>query len=207
MRYRWLTAAVLGAVLVAAALYFSRDGSDRDRQPIRRRQLAAPEASAPRDSKPPVQVGQAAYGDSSQCRARRADTTQMPGACSYHRTMTQVGAPGSGASAPFRGRALTAARRSYQAPWRRGRRFWVTMLEPQLDEQAEAEKLDFAAIGPPRTPQRVVMTTGSHVVQTYWVDSPDGLHQVPWGVPLRGGAMDPQRRLISVSTHRWPHLQ
>ena len=111
---------------------------------------------------------------------------------SYHRTMTQVATP-STALAPFDGAVLES--RGFQ--WRferRGEELWVEMPDPVWFEQPVwlMQLLDETwPERPPTIEARVVMSTGSHHMQTYWVRRPDGsdagltpddgsLIQVPW---------------------------
>jgi predicted CXXCH cytochrome family protein len=111
---------------------------------------------------------------------------------SYHRTMTQVATPAS-VLAPFDGEVL--ASRGFE--WRFGRRgeeLWVEMPDPVwFEEPAWLMQLLDASWPdtPPRVAARVVLSTGSHHMQTYWVRRPrasaaplppdDGsLVQVPW---------------------------
>ena len=105
---------------------------------------------------------------------------------SYHRTMTQVATP-----VAVQGRFDGVVLRDQGLEWRlerRGDEFWVEMPDPQwfLDDSPDKPPL------PPRFTARVVMTTGSHHQQKYWVrrprdgagygDEPDNgaLVEIPW---------------------------
>ncbi|MFN0018792.1 MAG: cytochrome c3 family protein [Pirellulaceae bacterium] len=98
---------------------------------------------------------------------------------SYHRTMTQVAGPQSVVPS-FDNVHLESRDRTYDLE-RRGDEFWVTMAYPQQ----EFERMSGAIKLPPGSSlpvaaQKVVMTTGSHVAQTYWVTEGKELWQVPW---------------------------
>lgn len=109
---------------------------------------------------------------------------------SYHRTMTQVATPVT-ALAPFDGRVLESRgfRWSFE---RRGAELWVQMPDPLWFEQPSWLMRALDETWPERPPTieaRIVMSTGSHHMQTYWIRRPDGaalgpddgsLIQVPW---------------------------
>src|SRR6185436_20456012 len=94
--------------------------------------------------------------------------------------MTQVAGPQS-VVAPFDDVLLTSRGRKYYLQ-RRGDEFWVTMTEPHLENERQTQPPEKGRPAPPlpRKPQRVVLTTGSHVAQTYWVAVANELWQVPW---------------------------
>jgi len=110
---------------------------------------------------------------------------------SFHRTMTQAASP---ASVLGRFDGVVLEDRGHQ--WRlerRGDEFWVDMPDPLwFDEPADFMRRlrpDWPE-SPPRFEARVVMTTGSHHMQNYWVRRPEtagplgsdtgALVQVPW---------------------------
>jgi hypothetical protein len=111
---------------------------------------------------------------------------------SYHRTMTQEATP---SSVLGRFDDVVLEDRGYQ--WRlerRGDEFWVEMPDPLwFDEPAwfmQSLRADWPD-SPPRFEARVVMTTGSHHLQNYWIRRPEAsggpldpdngaLVQVPW---------------------------
>ncbi|MCA9539075.1 MAG: hypothetical protein KC620_09310 [Myxococcales bacterium] len=78
----------------------------------------------------------------------------------YHRKMTQVASPES-VLAPFDGRTLTDGARSYRV-FRDGDRFFVDQPWPGTTGATAGERL----VAP------VVMTTGSHHMQAYWLPAP-----------------------------------
>ena len=92
---------------------------------------------------------------------------------SYHRTMTQLATP-EAIVADFDGVTLDADGREYHLS-REGDAFFVDMIDPGWEEARARKGLD---LGPPpsrpRVKRRVVMTTGSHYMQTYWVDGEKG---------------------------------
>ncbi|MFK7896556.1 MAG: hypothetical protein AB8G23_12010 [Myxococcota bacterium] len=99
----------------------------------------------------------------------------------YHRTMTQSAGPDV-VLGRFEGQVLNARGR-HSILERRGDEFWVEMADPDwerdlLDSGRRPERI----ARPPRSWKRIVMTTGSHHMQTYWVASEkDGrLFNVPW---------------------------
>ncbi len=100
---------------------------------------------------------------------------------SYHRSMTQTASPDA-VLADFEVRTLSARGRRYQLE-RRGDEYWVEMADPDwerdlLDSGRRPERFS----RPPMRWKRIVMTTGSHHMQTYWVASErDGrLFNFPW---------------------------
>jgi predicted CXXCH cytochrome family protein len=66
---------------------------------------------------------------------------------------------------------LTSRNRTYHLT-RRGGEFWVEMVSPEWEHAQIERGVDPAgARNPPRADKRIVMTTGSHCMQTYWVGS------------------------------------
>ncbi|HSH76533.1 MAG TPA: multiheme c-type cytochrome, partial [Longimicrobiales bacterium] len=110
---------------------------------------------------------------------------------SYHRTMTQVATP-STVLADFD--AVLEDRGHRWRFERRGDELWVEMPDPVWFENPPwlMQALDESwPDSPPRIEARIVMTTGSHHMQNYWVRRPAGgdaalrpddgtLVQVPW---------------------------
>ncbi len=109
---------------------------------------------------------------------------------SYHRTMTQVATPDA-ALAPFEDVVLESRGFEWRLE-RRGDELWARMPDPVWFEQPVwlMQALDERwPDQPPVIEARVVMSTGSHHMQTYWVRRPgtatladdDGsLIQLPW---------------------------
>ncbi len=99
---------------------------------------------------------------------------------SYHRSMTQIASPES-VVAPFDDVVLHARTRSFYLT-REGDAFLVDMPDPEWEQDALAKGQDLSKVQPPRKRTRVVMTTGSHIMQTYWIPTEQGnkLRQLPW---------------------------
>lgn len=95
---------------------------------------------------------------------------------SYHRTMTQLATPAA-VVAPFDDVHLAAGGRTYDLS-RRGDAYFVDMVDLQA-ERAQARNKGPA---PGRREVQVVMTTGSHAMQTYWVEAKDTreVFNLPW---------------------------
>lgn len=92
---------------------------------------------------------------------------------SFHRTMTQAATPET-VLADFNDVTLSSWDRTYRLE-RRGDEFWAEMVDPHRDFEIE-NKMRRAVPGetPPRTWNRVMMITGSHHMQTFWVGGADG---------------------------------
>ena len=100
---------------------------------------------------------------------------------SFHRTMTQVVSPET-VVAPFEGEVLESRGRAYRFS-REGDEFFVDMVDPDWDAAVREQGLEGVVDAePPRVKLKIVMSTGSHHYQTYWVNSALGneLRQVPW---------------------------
>lgn len=91
---------------------------------------------------------------------------------SFHRTMTQVASP-EAVRAPWRGELESRGRR-YRL-LRKGDEFWADVVDPDWvrENRLAGRDVDFAP-DPPRATLPVVMTTGSHHMQTYWIPSASG---------------------------------
>lgn len=137
----------------------------------------------------PQQVTGQEYVSSQACRSCH------PGQFStwhrtFHRTMTQVATPEAVVpdhSGQFDGVVLQSRGRRYELA-RRGDEFWVKMVDPDWDRERQArglppEERETA----PVVERKIVMTTGSHHQQTYWVPSRWGreLFQFPWEFHIR----------------------
>jgi len=163
--FRWNAKAglisVLGAIVIGAAL-FSQRPSESSRPYL-------PKTKAVQD-----------YVSSDSCKSCHPGNYES-WHDSYHRTMTQPANPQS-IVADFDNVTLTARNRTYELE-RDGDEFFVTMPDPDWEAERAAEGLDFEMIpNPPLLRKRVVMTTGSHHMQAFWVNAKKGneLHQVPW---------------------------
>ena len=99
----------------------------------------------------------------------------------YHRTMTQKAEP-EAILGRFDGQVLRARGRHYILE-RRGDEYWVEMADPDWErDRLDSGRRPERVARPPRSWKRIVLTTGSHHMQTYWVASErDGrLFNFPW---------------------------
>lgn len=88
----------------------------------------------------------------------------------YHRTMTQPATPET-VLGDFDGVEIRRGAWTYRLE-RRGDEFWVEMVDPDWERVNRLRGADpEQAPDPPRVERRIVMTTGSHHMQTYWVPS------------------------------------
>jgi hypothetical protein len=91
---------------------------------------------------------------------------------SFHRTMTQIARPG--AVVPAWEGELESRGRRYEL-FTRGDVFWADVVDPDWERAYRLAGRDpDADPAPPRARLPVVMTTGSHHMQTYWVPSEAG---------------------------------
>ena len=119
------------------------------------------------------------------CHPREYDTWHA----TFHRTMTQVAGPHS-VLAPFDGVHEDRGRRYVLS--REGDEFWVDMIDPLWEIERPRMTPDRVPADAPRVKQRVVMTTGSHHLQAYWVQRPDS-NGVYYQLPL----------IYSLADQRW----
>lgn len=127
----------------------------------------------------PHQVAHGGFTGSTACRdCHREQFDSWHG--SYHRTMTQVATPET-VVAPFDRVRLSSRGRDYLFT-READEFYVTMVDPDWEAGAIANGVDIERSRPPAVKLRVVMTTGSHHMQGYWVSSRvrNMLRQIPW---------------------------
>jgi predicted CXXCH cytochrome family protein len=118
------------------------------------------------------------YASSFACRDCHADQYHSWHR-TYHRTMTQAAAPENFVGR-FDGTRIDSNGLSYRV-FRRGEEFWAQMPDP--DEMIDRQRTHEASLArgraskPPswdgiaQVERRVVMSTGSHHYQTYWVQS------------------------------------
>ena len=95
---------------------------------------------------------------------------------SYHSTMTQQVSPDA-VVAPDDHIHLKSRGREFE--WERRRdEYWVTMPDPdwESDRMAYGKRLD-ANSTPPTVSRKIMLLTGSHLLQTYWVLSFEGEHR------------------------------
>jgi predicted CXXCH cytochrome family protein len=100
------------------------------------------------------------------CHPREYDTWHG----SYHRTMTQPAIP-SAVIAPLSNLRLFNRGREYFI-WRDADEYWIDMVDSDWEHDLLARGQSPDGVpNPPRVRTRIVMTTGSHHQQTYWVAS------------------------------------
>src|SRR5438093_3103710 len=105
----------------------------------------------------PIQIAESGYTSSQACRACHPSEYASWHA-SYHRTMTQVAAPGT-VAADFDRVRVDAVDGRPMLLEQRGRQRWAEFDQPDWNGEGAA---------PPRISRRVVMTTGSHQQQIFW---------------------------------------
>jgi hypothetical protein len=123
---------------------------------------------------------------------------------SYHRTMTQAATPST-----VLGHFSDVVLESRGQRWRlerRGDEFWVEMPDPLwFDEPADLMRLlrEDWPTSPPRFWARVVMTTGSHHMQNYWVRRPAQTEQTEGPLGPDNGALVQVPWVWLISERRW----
>lgn len=168
MRHRW-PLFLSGTVLwVAASALLAGD------VPLRKANAPVP---GPGVAPPIGAASSGLYATSAACRSCHPDEHATWHA-SYHRSMTEVAAPGV-IRAPSEDLHLTWRGREYGL-FRRGTEFWVRMPDP--DEAAARARAGHAFDDVVDVERRIVMTTGSHHYQAYWVPGTRGneLWQFPF---------------------------
>ena len=125
-------------------------------------------------------VGRDGYAQSAACKSCHPQHAESWHG-SFHRTMTQLPTAES-VVGDFADVSVEALGRRYKFTTD-GTQFFVEMPDPDADAAALKMGLNPNDVVPAAKRCRVVMTTGSHHLQTYWVAAEtDGnlLHQVPW---------------------------
>ncbi len=155
---RAAVALVLGSLLVASATWG------------RERRLEAETTSREALAAALPQAGQeTGYVSSDTCRACHPGEYQSWHR-TFHRTMTQAATPAA-VRGRFEGVKLERAGWTYHLE-RRGEEFWVEMVDPDWERVNRMRgAVPETSPNPPRVERRVVMTTGSHHMQTYWLES------------------------------------
>jgi predicted CXXCH cytochrome family protein len=129
------------------------------------------------------------YAGSASCRGCHP-SEYASWRASYHRTMTQRATVDALiAPAAFDARTLRGIEGEHQVE-RRGDELWVRLVSPSwklahLDDEPE-DTIQSLLAGAPRGWQRVLMTTGSHHMQVYWVAGATSttLHAFPFAYML-----------------------
>jgi len=144
------------------------------------------------------------YVSSNRCRACHP-SEHASWHRTYHRTMTQVALPENVAGS-FDGTTILSDGLKYRV-FREGDQFWAEMPDPEImmyvvqgqnlgiskkigpmtylvkkHKNRRPEKMDLRDV--PLTRRQVVMTTGSHHYQTYWVDGADQFGRLQQTLPL-----------------------
>src|SRR4051812_505367 len=169
----YLVAAIVAglSLLVAVCYWQFLTGRPSARARVKRPELTDEE-------KLPFEVGRPSFVSSKTCLKCHAEQHRS-WHDSYHRTMTQVANPKT-VVAPFDEVKLESRGRTYHLQ-RFDDEFWVTMADPQKEARLQTRGVNLETLrNVPLLPQKVVLTTGSLVAQTYWVSSADGLWQMPW---------------------------
>lgn len=126
----------------------------------------------------PAVATRKAYVGSDSCRAchPREHATWH---ATYHRTMTQLATPDT-VLGPF-DTELELEGRAFRLT-RDGDEFHAELPDPDLEWERMNERSDASRRQAPIVRRRVVMLTGSHRLQHYWVASADGqgLFSLPW---------------------------
>lgn len=100
---------------------------------------------------------------------------------SFHRSMTQRASAGT-VLAPFDDVRLQSRGRSYHLT-REGGRFYAELVDPDWELQTSRRGINPMRVAdPPRIKRAIVLTTGSHHYQAYWISGRDGnmLRQLPF---------------------------
>ncbi|MEE9264900.1 MAG: multiheme c-type cytochrome, partial [Vicinamibacteria bacterium] len=157
-RRAWGLAALLVTVTVTLTMAWK---TETDRRVEARERLE--------ESVPYLGRGAEGFVSSQVCRACHPDQYASWYA-SYHRTMTTVATPET-VKGKFDDISLESRGRTYHLE-RRGDEFWVDMVDLDWERGFRLNGVDpdqFAE--KPRVTRQIVMTTGSHHMQTYWVPS------------------------------------
>ena len=105
---------------------------------------------------------------------------------SYHRKMTQLATP-KAVLAPFDDVTLVDSRGWPYHLQRRGDQFWIDMVDPDWLAKLHSRQItEQDRQHPARANKQIVMTTGSHHKQAFWVASSAGrfLFRIPWSYRL-----------------------
>lgn len=89
---------------------------------------------------------------------------------SYHRTMTQT-AEGENVLGEFNGQVINSEGLEYKV-YKKGKEYWANMPDPDVMMLIHQGGRKIDVTDSERVDLKVMMTTGSHHYQTYWVESP-----------------------------------
>lgn len=156
-------------------------------------------------AKLPKQVQNGGFVSSAACR--ECHQTQFTSwHASFHRTMTQKATPET-VVAPFKNvRLASRGRECYLS--QEGDKYFVTMADPDWEAGAQANGVDLSRANPPIVRRQVVMTTGSHHMQGYWVSSTVGnmLRQIPWVYLIEEQRWAPREDIFLAPADSGRHL-
>ena len=175
MRRGWLVSVLILLAMLVGALLISRG-----RQVPRLPPSTTQPVDVTRGKLALILGGDEEYATSSSCHDCHADQHESWHQ-TYHRTMTQA-ATSASIAAPVGEFFLSSHGREFVIT-RTNNDFWVDMPDPEWERQMQLRNADLSRIAnTPRVKRRIVMTTGSHHYQAYWIHGSAGadLHQVPF---------------------------
>jgi hypothetical protein len=177
IRLRWLVAAAVVLIAVAIALSW-RAGQPNTPAVERETATAEPKLVEPSSQPQETPTNTKKFVTSAACKECHASQFEK-WHDSYHRTMTQVATPET-IIPSIDVVQLHARGRDYKLE-RHGDTFLATLVSPEWESQMVAKGAALESIpNAPRTTREVLMTTGSHHMQTYWIRGVDGLRHFPW---------------------------
>ena len=99
---------------------------------------------------------------------------------SFHRTMTHPATP-QAVVAPFKNVQLKLDGRTFRLS-RKGDEFWAELPDPDIESELAAQGVNLNERQVTTVRRQVLLTTGSHHLQHYWVGSQrdGGLFNLPW---------------------------
>lgn len=170
-----IVVAIAGVAVVAVLLINPDEGANDD-------SVDAPNGVSGSQLPGPLEEPGSDYATSDACRDCHVEQHSSWYA-SYHRTMTQRATPES-VLAPFGGETIESRGRSYRL-FRDGDEFFVDAVDLHWEYRQSDRGIDVTAISdPPQAIQRIIMTTGSHHMQQYWVESRGGGGREIYNLPL-----------------------
>jgi predicted CXXCH cytochrome family protein len=140
-----------------------------------------------------VEPPPAGYTSSAACRSCHPSEYQS-WHDSYHRSMTEAASPTS-VRAPWQGTLRDEQGRPYRL-FRREDQFWVELPDP--DRLAASVRQGQLAAEVSQTERQILMTTGSHHYQAYWLPGLRGneLWQLPFVYHFESGRFLPRRAVF-----------
>jgi hypothetical protein len=189
-------ALLLGLLLAACSWLWSWNA--RGPGAASQRNLAPGVASAGVQTTPPP----SGYTSSAACRSCHPSEYQSWHQ-SYHRSMTEV-ASAKSVRAPWAAVLNDEQGRQYRL-FRRGVEFWVELPDP--DRLAASVRQGQLTASAPRVERRVLMTTGSHHYQGYWLPGLRGneLWQLPFVYLFESQRFLPRRAVFLEPPDDPPH--